>query len=194
MNAEPLDPEKLLVKIAEILERLKIKYFVTGGFAVSVWGRPRATFDIDIVIQVMESQISPLTKALRLVSKLNYIDEEMAHKAVKSKREFNFIDSASGLKIDFIVGPDDEFSRLKFKRSHSKTIDGQKVYFISPEDLILSKLLWHKESLSTRQLEDVESVMRISGENLDWSYLEQWAGRLEVLEVLRKLRGKIYEI
>lgn len=191
MNPEPLSPEELLVKIAEILEKLKIRYFVTGGFAVSVWGRPRATFDIDIVIQVLESQINSLTKALRLVSKLNYVDEEMAKKAIQSKREFNFIDSASGLKIDFIVGSDDEFSLLKFERSQPKTVDGQQVYFISPEDLILSKLLWHKESLSTRQLEDVESIMKISGEKLDWGYLEKWASHLGVLEALRKLRGKI---
>lgn len=41
-----MDLEKLLIKIAEILEKLSVDYFVTGGFAVSVWGRPRATFDI----------------------------------------------------------------------------------------------------------------------------------------------------
>src|SRR3989338_4119432 len=68
----------------------------------------------------------------------------MARQAIKSKREFNFIDASTGLKIDFIVGPDDEFTRLKFQRRKSKTISGQKVYFISPEDLILSKLLWYQ--------------------------------------------------
>ena len=41
---ETIDPGKLLVKIARILDELGIEYFVTGGFAVSVWGRPRATF------------------------------------------------------------------------------------------------------------------------------------------------------
>jgi len=42
---ETISPEKLLIKITKILESLNIKYFITGGFAVSVWGRPRATFD-----------------------------------------------------------------------------------------------------------------------------------------------------
>ncbi|OGY65559.1 MAG: hypothetical protein A3A16_01710 [Candidatus Harrisonbacteria bacterium RIFCSPLOWO2_01_FULL_44_18] len=184
-------PEELLVNIAAVLEKLKIRYFVTGGFAVSVWGRPRATFDIDIVIQLIERQVNDLIKALRALSKASYIDEDMARQAIKSKREFNFIDASTGLKIDFIVGPDDEFTRLKFQRRKSKTISGQKVYFISPEDLILSKLLWYQESLSSRQLEDVESIIKISGENLDWHYLEQWARQLEVWGTLRGLREKM---
>lgn len=42
---------QLIIKIAKILEKLNIQYAVTGGYAVSVLGRPRATFDIDIVIE-----------------------------------------------------------------------------------------------------------------------------------------------
>lgn len=38
-----ITPEKLLCKIAEILEKLRIPYIITGGFAVAVWGRPRFT-------------------------------------------------------------------------------------------------------------------------------------------------------
>jgi len=49
-----MEIEKFLIKIVQILENLKIDYFVTGGLAVSVWGRPRATFDIDIVIKLIE--------------------------------------------------------------------------------------------------------------------------------------------
>ena len=51
--AEIINPGKLLVKVAPILDQLCIAYFVTGGFAVSVWGRPRATFDVDIVVQLV---------------------------------------------------------------------------------------------------------------------------------------------
>ena len=49
--------EKILIEIAKILSDLKIKYFVSGGFAVSVWGRPRATFDIDIIVKLIEPQV-----------------------------------------------------------------------------------------------------------------------------------------
>jgi len=45
-----MEPAELLAKIVEILEDLKIPYAITGGFAISVWGNPRSTNDIDIIV------------------------------------------------------------------------------------------------------------------------------------------------
>ena len=66
---ESINPEELLLKITPILDKLKVDYFITGGFAVSVWGRPRATFDIDIMVKVVEPKITPLAKLLKKISK-----------------------------------------------------------------------------------------------------------------------------
>ncbi|MCX6724089.1 MAG: hypothetical protein NT155_02865 [Candidatus Staskawiczbacteria bacterium] len=55
-----MNPEELLAEIAKILKDLKISYAITGGFAVSVWGRPRYTADIDIVVELIEKNIKPL--------------------------------------------------------------------------------------------------------------------------------------
>ena len=46
------DPRHLLIRIVEILNKLEIPYIVTGGIAVLIWGRPRFTANIDIVIQL----------------------------------------------------------------------------------------------------------------------------------------------
>lgn len=175
---EIISPEKLLLKVVPILDELQINYYVTGGFAVSVWGRPRATFDIDIVIELLEPKVKPLTRALRKISKFGYIDEETAKEALKKGGEFNFIDPETGIKVDFWAKTSDEKAKLQFKRRVVKKIDKQKVYFISPEDLILSKLLWYKESRSTRHLEDIESVLKIS--KIDKKYLKSWAEKLDV--------------
>ena len=182
-------PEQLLVKIASILEKLRIIYFITGGFAVSVWGRPRATFDIDIVIQLAGRDLPRLARALRLLSKGGYLDEETARRAAeKGKGSFNFIHPESGIKVDFFVERDSAFARSQFKRRVPKIIDGQKIYFASPEDLILAKLKWWKESGSSRQLEDVESILKISGDKLDKEYLEKWARELGCMGALKKLK------
>src|SRR3989344_3315280 len=97
---EIINPEELLLKIAPILDELKIDYFITGGFAVSVWGRPRPTFDIDIVIEIINAKVALLAGALRKISKAGYIDENAAKEAVRRKDEFNFIDPGTGIKID----------------------------------------------------------------------------------------------
>lgn len=179
--------EKLLIKIAEILSDLKIKYFVTGGFAVSVWGRPRATFDIDIIVKIIEPQAIPLTKALREISKAGYADENMIKDAIQHKGEFNFIDPNSGLKVDFWVAEEKELKPPEFENRKLKKISDQDVYFVSPEDLILSKLQWYQETQSSRHLEDVQSVLKISGPKLDLKYLKFWAEKLKVSKLLTKL-------
>lgn len=187
---EIINPEKLLLKIVAILEEVNIPYFITGGFAVSVWGRPRATFDLDIVVELIEPKVEPLAKILRKIYKAGYIDENVAKDAIRHSGEFNFIDPLTGVKVDFWVAKRDELSVLKFKRKVPKKISGKQVYFISPEDLILSKLEWYVAGESTRQLEDIESILKVSGEKLDKRYLEKWAKKLGVGDIFNKMSKK----
>lgn len=185
---ETINPEKLLLKVIPILDELQIDYYVTGGFAVSVWGRPRATFDIDIVVKLLEPKVKPLATALRKISKFGYIDEETAQEALKNGGEFNFIDPETGVKVDFWAKISDEKTKLQFKRRVAKKIEKQNVYFVSPEDLILNKLLWYKESQSTRHIEDIESVLKIS--KVDKRYLKNWVEKLDVADIWARIPKK----
>lgn len=47
-----MDFQKLIIEIAKILDTLAIKYAITGGYAVSVWGKPRSIFDVDVIIEL----------------------------------------------------------------------------------------------------------------------------------------------
>lgn len=184
---EEIDPRKLLVRIAGILKKLRISYLVTGGIAVLIWGRPRFTADIDIIIELKKENIQKLEKELKKLSSESYIDIEAAEDALKKKGEFNFIDGLTGIKVDFWILKDDEFDKSRIKRRTTRKILGENIYIISPEDLILIKLKWFKESNSSRQLEDVESIIKISGKNLDKNYLQKWAKNFGVLLVLNRL-------
>lgn len=184
---EEIDPRKLLVRITAILERLKIPYLITGGIAVLIWGRPRFTADIDIIVELQQKDIERLEKALLDLGEGNYIDKESMEQALFTEGEFNFIDGETGIKVDFWILKKDAFDLLRLKRRVKKIILGKTIYFSSPEDLILIKLKWHKKSPSSRQLEDVESIFKISGGRLDIRYLKQWAKKLGVLKTLEKL-------
>lgn len=184
---EQTDPRELLKNVARIFEELGIPYLVTGGMAVLVWGRPRFTADIDIVVEIKPSDIAGLAKALRGLGEAGYIDEDVAAEIVRNGGEFNFIDGSTGIKIDFWVFDNGEFDSSRLKRRISRKILDQKIYFTSPEDLILSKLRWFKESGSNRHLEDAESVMKISERELDMGYLREWAERLGVTEEFGRL-------
>jgi len=197
-------PSQLLIKIAKILEDLKIPYMVTGGFAVSVWGRPRFTADIDIVVKLLPKNIPRLAKLLLAIDKDVYVSQEAMENALKRKGEFNFIHPQTGLKVDFWVEKDIEkyylsqyqdsearvssqFEKIKLQRRIPKKIEDQKVYFISPEDLILSKLIWYKQGQSEQQLRDIESVLKVSKSEIDMDYIKNWAERLSFLNILENL-------
>lgn len=183
---EEIDPRHILAKIAEILGVLRIPYAITGGMAVYVWGRPRFTADIDIVIEFGAKDITLLTKALKQIDENGYVDAGSMRWAIERNGEFNFIDSVSGIKIDFWVLGNDEFSKSKLQRKAAKIIDGRTVYFLSPEDLILSKLLWAKDSGSELQLKDVKSIITFQ-KKMDLKYLRKWANIHNTLSILEEL-------
>lgn len=180
-----MDFEQLLVTIAKILDELGIPYFVTGGYAVSMWGRVRSTIDIDLVVELREDKISVLKHTLQKVSEISYIDEDVIKEALERRGEFNFIYPELGLKVDFFVR-DDVFFRQQLKRLVKVKIRGYKVNFIGPEDLILSKLAWHKKGGSEKQREDIKSIIKIQ-EKLDWKYLKKWSKIQSTKEILESL-------
>jgi len=182
------DPRHLLINVAEVLRKLEIPYVVTGGMAVLVWGRPRFTADIDIVIKLEMKDIKKLAGMLSLLGKFNYINEEMMKEALENKGEFNFIHGDTGVKVDFWVSKERPLDLSQMNRRVYKSILNKKVGFMSPEDLILSKLEWYKESRSSRHLEDIESIFRISGDKLDKKYLNQWVNKLGLSRFLDKVK------
>lgn len=189
MTSENQDPRHLLIKVVKILSELKIPYLVTGGIAVLVWGRPRFTADIDLVVEVKREDLPKLQKALQQLSPKGYIDLDAMEDALQHQSEFNFIDADTGVKVDFWVLTDSVLDQSRFKRRKPKKILGTNVYFTSPEDLILIKLKWYKTSESSRQFEDIQSVLKIT-ENLDRNYIEKMAHALDLLGVWKKILQK----
>ncbi len=179
------DPRELLVAIATTLKTLGIRYMITGGMAVLVWGRPRFTADIDIVVELRQKNIETLQNALKKLGKKGFIDKETMQEALKAQGEFNFIDGDTGVKVDFWILKKDAFDKSRLARRVRKTVLSKVVYFSSPEDLILIKAIWHKTSESSRQIEDIESIFRISEKRLDIGYIKEWATILEVSDILK---------
>lgn len=178
------DPRKLLTAVAKRLAKLRIPYFVTGGMAVLIWGRPRFTADIDIVIQLVEPKVKALLKALQAIAKKGYVDETTAREALHRKGKLNFIDPETGVKVDFWIARNDEFLQMQLKRRRHRKVNGETVYFISPEDLILNKIIWYTSASSSGHLEDIESIFKISGDTLDLVYLKKWIKKLGLPPIL----------
>ena len=175
--------EAVFKKVINLLNKNNIPYMLTGGLAVTVWGRARSTLDIDIVLDIKRNNIKKLTSAFQ---KENfYIDEEAVEMALNKKFSFNAIDRETNTTIDCYLVGNNEYEAKRFQRKIIKNIIGIKVNIVSPEDLILIKLLWHKDSGSTRHLEDAESILKIT--KVDLKYIKRWASRQSTLKILNKI-------
>jgi hypothetical protein len=93
------------------------------------------------------------------------------------------------VKVDFWPLKSDEYSQEQFRRRRPAEIAGRQVWMLAPEDVILSKLLWYQQSESERQLRDCVGVWKVQHAELDISYLNDWAAKLGLAELLDQVKG-----
>jgi hypothetical protein len=113
-----------------------------------------------------------------------YVDRDDALAAVRTERLFNLMHNASGIKVDLIVRKSGEYRQLEFSRRRRVVLGSTDTWIVSREDLILSKLVWAKDTRSDLQLRDVKSLLDVS---MDHAYLDRWARELGVSELLKAL-------
>ena len=177
---------EFLKHVASSLESAGIPYMVTGSVAMAVYAQPRMTRDLDLVIECHAGDVERL---VQLLDTDCYVDAEAVRRAVESRSMFNAIHRRWIIKADFIIRKDEPYRKLEFERRRRLAIDGVGVWVASPEDLILSKLSWAKDSESSQQVKDVSTLLA-SGLTLDLEYLDTWAHTLGVYAALAGLKSK----
>ncbi|MGB9773770.1 MAG: hypothetical protein ACP5JH_09735 [Bacteroidota bacterium] len=176
--------EKILKEVIERLEKHKIEYMITGSFASNLHGVPRTTLDVDIVAS---SDFERLKNFIEEIQSGFYADLNMVKEAFEQRGMFNIIHYETGFKIDFIMKKKGHYYEKEFERRKTYTFADKLCFFASPEDTILSKLLWAKKGESERQFQDALGVAKIQGENLDHEYLQKWAEILGVKDMLERV-------
>lgn len=178
------DELDVLKSVTAQLEGACIPYMVTGSMAANFYAVPRMTRDIDLVVELSERDVDRVTG---LFQQAYYIDHDMVQRAVRDHAMFNMIHNALVVKVDCVVRKDTEYRREEFARRLAISVADQQLFIVSPEDLILSKLDWAKESRSQMQLDDVRNPLR-SVQGLDTAYLNRWADRLGLTTLYQEVR------
>jgi hypothetical protein len=179
-----VDQADLLRHAIDVLETHEISYMVVGSFASAVYGEPRLTHDIDIVVDLRMGQVEPLCAAFP--SPEFYVSVDAAREAAASGGQFNVIHSASGNKIDFLSPRADAWGQRQLTRRIRKPIlPDCEAFTASPEDVILGKLWYYQEGGSEKHLRDVAAVLQVSGDQIDRAYVDRWATELGLTEPWR---------
>jgi len=165
------------------LESASVPYMLTGSLAANFYATPRMTRDIDMVIEILTSQVD---KFLHLFRDDFYIDKFAILDAIKRKSMFNIMHNNSVFKVDFIIRKNSTYREAEFLRRRRVELDGSLIWIVSPEDLIISKLFWAKDSFSELQIKDVKNLLK-SLRNLDEKYIRKWVQALELHAIYEKV-------
>ena len=176
-----MDELDILKLVASRLNDAKIDYMISGSVALTFYGKPRMTRDIDIVIVIPPGEID---RFVRLFEPDFYIDRDMAVDAVSNQSMFNIIHLETVIKVDFIIRKNQEYRILEFNKRKKMKLEDQEVSVVSLEDLIISKLYWAKDSFSEMQIKDIVSLIDL---DFDMDYVEEWCTRLGLDLILRRV-------
>ncbi len=185
------DAIEAAMEIAGIFESMEVPYMVGGSLASTAWSIPRFTLDVDVIAALEDHHVSPFTEAL---ADGWYMNEAMIREAIERRASFNVIRLRGMVKVDVFVPPDEGLHRSKWGRVQYAVLDpdgDRPLAITSPEDIVLQKLDWYRrgEEVSEQQWVDVTTLLRIQGERLDHGYLDEWAERMQLTDLLERARA-----
>ncbi len=164
-------PAELLSDLAAALSAIGAEWYVFGAQAALVWGRPRLTTDVDVTVKCSVST-DRLVQTLDTRGFSLRIDATEAF--VRTTRVVPLEHRESGLALDIVLaGPGLE--ELFLERAVPVDVAGTVVPFISPEDLIVTKLLAGR----AKDIDDVRGVLSERGSSLDLGRIRTTLGLLE---------------
>jgi hypothetical protein len=180
---------ELLKRVVDVLAQASVEYAVTGSVASSIQGEPRSTHDVDLIVALTSTAIPTLVAAF--AGPEFVLQEQAIRDAIRTGTMFNLLWITEGDKVDFWMLRDEPFDRSRFARRRVSHAWEMELMVTSPEDTILAKLRWSKQSGgSERQYLDALRIYEIQHGILDHPYLDQWANTLGVTADWERLKAQ----
>ncbi|MCF7792270.1 MAG: hypothetical protein K9M56_09785 [Victivallales bacterium] len=155
------------------LNTAKLNYIVTGSVAGIIYGEPRLTHDVDIIIHLKENDIAGLIS--HFPDKDFYVPpfEVIKTEIIRNNRgHFNIIHHETGFKADVYLVGNDPLHLFAFKNKKNIKTNGETVYFAPPEYVILRKLEYYNEGNSEKHLRDIKSILSNCPFKIDRQFIE----------------------
>lgn len=179
---------RVLLPVVEQFNKLGVRYHVGGSVASSLHGVPRATLDVDLVAALEREHIAQLVEALE---QDYYIDADMIQDALMREMSFNLLHLNTMLKIDVFPLKSRAFAKLVMERAQPTNVgesESSSVQMTTAEDIILLKMEWYNlgNRVSQKQWLDILGVFKVQGDALDFKYMQDWASKLGLQDLLDK--------
>ncbi|MBI3073887.1 MAG: hypothetical protein HYY84_17405 [Deltaproteobacteria bacterium] len=171
--------------VLRALESAGIDYMVVGSVASIIYGEPRMTRDMDVVIEVA-SRLAPEFHDLFPESEYYCPPVEVLAAEFASRGQFNLLHHESGLKIDIVLRKNTAHAREEFRRRTTVSIgENIEITVATPEDVIIKKLDFYREGGSEKHITDIRGILANTA--VDREYLRSWITRLRLEDEWRRV-------
>ena len=186
-----MDPlSDTLNAITTALNQVGIRYAIGGSLASSARSIWRTTMDVDLVAAIAPAQTEAFVTAL---GKAWYADVEEMRRSIAAGRSFNVIHIKNVQKVD-VFPAHEMFHRTQLDRATIVSLGEGRIPCVvtTAEDILLAKLQWYRDGgeVSDRQWSDIGGLLATNPE-MDWEYVNSWAARLDVVQLLARARAEV---
>ena len=150
------------LKVVQALEEIQAPYMIVGAFAGLAFGVNRATFDVDILVDLREGDFDAL--AARFPLPRYYADPEMMRDSTRLGIMFNLIDTELGVKADLVPLTREPGYRVAFDRRIRQSFEDEsgqifEAWYAQPTDIIIGKLKAWEEGRSVKHPSDIYAML-----------------------------------
>lgn len=181
----------VLEHVLDVLNAMGIQYMLVGSVASAYWGRPRTIDGADVAVA------SCLVAGEALATALGAqfcAPEPIARGGAGRSDQVGAIHIDTGFEVDLWSLTDSAFDLERFGRRRGQGLFGRTVWLSTAEDVILGKLLWRSRAGDeNRQYLDALEVYEVQKPQLDEAYLDDWAERLGLTDLLQRIRTEAAE-
>ncbi len=177
-----MEQVEIFLIFTERLERAGINYMVTGSVASMLYGIPRFTHDLDLVIELHSHQIQAFEAVFPQEEFYCPPSDVLRIEGRRPRRgHFNLIHHETGFKADIYSHCTDPLQQWGLE--HKKRIELKKdkgLWAAPAEYVIVRKLDYYREGQSARHLEDIAGMLDVSGDIIDQSIIQHWVEKLNL--------------
>jgi hypothetical protein len=117
------------------------------------------------------------------------LDRQMSFETVTATSRFVFRAANTPFSIELFLLSEDAHDLERFARRRSARAFDRDVFVPTVEDVIITKLRWSRAGRRTKDIDDVQNVIAVQGERIDWDYVAGWCDRHGTRELLERLRS-----
>lgn len=160
------------------LNILEIPYVVTGALASIIYGVPRLTHDLDLVVMMKMEDTDRFIRAFPSrefycpPAEILKIEIRRSHRG-----HFNLIHHETGAKADIYLVGEDDLNRWALASRRPLDFEGERMWVAPPEYVIIRKLEYFREGGSDKHLRDISGMLELSSDQIDFMELEEFIHR-----------------